>query len=539
MHARASLAEQNYSVLVNSAQVTLKNQNVRSQKLEVDLVQQNEVLYNHSFAIQVLSRKLSRALGQRTSDERGIIQERLKSLNDEFTQKKNLYDNLVVQLRISKEQSMRISRLYDSLAEKNTKVRHQLSEMDLLQANSKKQFVVTIDRKDGLLVDESIMRLEYRKMKSFLNTRTDEVLSLEIRHMHLQLSLEERSKQLEIERDVLRCLLKIQIAERQKLSMILREYAAKVSNLQSRYQVFSGLDNIQEGEVESMQAGALIQVTIRKEELRSLNESLVRQLAKMQCETAALEETLRLTFDCNHTNRNIVKSQGVTTDDAEIRKSFESEIAKKSAALQIILTEITSFHGFMLVLKKSFTLETCDLNVASECLSLAQVKLSAIKKEIDSQKTKIDRASTLLEKLRATLRKTFEDVPQVNLDVSVKNLRQQSQLMYDTLSDTCRNIYGDSQVFETFTAAKGLGSPSRASTVRSVASDSKQQKSNKSTSTSGRYNVMSPAIIPALTNLDRNTKSRFAVSQIPSSQQLRQTSATFLTGEMIVIAKKI
>lgn len=78
------------------------------------------------------------------------------------------------------------------------------------------------------MVEESILRLEIRKMRGFLNSRADEVVTLESRQIQLELALQERNMEIDIHKDILRIHLKNAEEERHSAASELRERVGKV-----------------------------------------------------------------------------------------------------------------------------------------------------------------------------------------------------------------------------------------------------------------------------------------------------------------------
>jgi UDP-glucose:O-linked fucose beta-1,3-glucosyltransferase len=108
------------------------------------------------------------------------------------------------------------------------------------------------------MVDENILRLELRKLKSFLNTRADDVLSLENRQAQLQLALEERTKEIEIHRDMLRAHIKAAEEERHSASSEWRDRLNRLEKLKRKYEIIMSRMATEDGEEPQSQAYYLI-----------------------------------------------------------------------------------------------------------------------------------------------------------------------------------------------------------------------------------------------------------------------------------------
>ena len=131
-----------------------------------------------------------------------------------------------------------------------------------------------IKEKEESLVDENVLRLEIRKLRSFLNNRADEVYSLETRQIQLQLLLEERTKEIEIHRDILRFQLKASEEERYKVHNELRDRVSKVEKLKRRYEILMSQFASGETDEEKTQAYYVVKAAQDREKLQREGDEL-------------------------------------------------------------------------------------------------------------------------------------------------------------------------------------------------------------------------------------------------------------------------
>ncbi len=90
-------------------------------------------------------------------------------------------------------------------------------------------------KKEEVLVQHDIMKLEIKKIKENLNRATDHVYSLENKKNQLEMTMQERQKQIQVHRDVLLAEHKAIEDERHKIAMELAERKNKVKNLKIKY----------------------------------------------------------------------------------------------------------------------------------------------------------------------------------------------------------------------------------------------------------------------------------------------------------------
>ncbi len=220
-------------------------------------MKQQEILYNQTYLAQLLERKLRRAQGERSDDEKKVLQTKINSLNDEMDSWKRKILQVNGQYRHAVDEVRKAKRLFTNVNKDKACMDEELAELDLYLQNSHTHFAVLVHEKEEMMVDENILRLELRKLQSFLHERTDQVLSLEARHAQMELALEERTKEMEIHRDMLRGYLKIAEQERAKIASELRERLTRVSKMKNKYEVLMSVFGLQNEEFDE-DAGQVI-----------------------------------------------------------------------------------------------------------------------------------------------------------------------------------------------------------------------------------------------------------------------------------------
>ena len=80
------------------------------------------------------------------------------------------------------------------------------------------------------------MKLEIKKLRDIVNVEADKVFGLENRKYQLEMSMEEREKEIQVHKDILNSELKSAEEERHKIAVQLQERKNKVKNLKIKYE---------------------------------------------------------------------------------------------------------------------------------------------------------------------------------------------------------------------------------------------------------------------------------------------------------------
>jgi len=153
-----------------------------------------------------------------------------------------------------------------------------------------------LKNKEKTLVQHDCMKLEIKKLRDTVNTEADRVYGLENRKYQLEMSMEEREKEIQVHKDILVSELKAAEEERHKVAVELQLRKNKVKNLRIKYEGLVQKSQSSSGEVEAVgehsQAYYVIKAAQEKEELQRYGDELDGKIRKCEKEIKALANTL-------------------------------------------------------------------------------------------------------------------------------------------------------------------------------------------------------------------------------------------------------
>jgi UDP-glucose:O-linked fucose beta-1,3-glucosyltransferase len=126
---------------------------------------------------------------------------------------------------------------------------------------------------------------------------------LETRKLQFNLALEERTKEIEIHKNMLRIQIKNAEDERHSAATELRDRTGKVDKLKGRYGILMTQFAPEDGEDEHTQAYYVIQAAQKREELQRDGDLLDANIRRAEKEIKALENTLKLMNNRNEQYR--------------------------------------------------------------------------------------------------------------------------------------------------------------------------------------------------------------------------------------------
>ena len=108
-----------------------------------------------------------------------------------------------------------------------------------------------IKNEEEQMVAHDVLKLELKRLRESLNAKADEVFGLQNRKFQLQMSMEERKKEISVHREVQRAQVRAAEEERHRVTVELAERTTRVEKLRAKFETLmkiSGTDDEEGGE---------------------------------------------------------------------------------------------------------------------------------------------------------------------------------------------------------------------------------------------------------------------------------------------------
>lgn len=258
------------------------------------------------------------------------------------------------------------------------------------------------------------MKLEIKKRAEIVGGAANEAIGEENKKSQLEMSLEEREKEIHVHKDILSAELKAAEEERHKIAVELQDRMNKVKNLKIRYESLIDQNKIQfkdGGEKdagEHSQAYYVIKAAQEKEELQRYGDELDGKINKCQKELTALRNTLE---HLKKRNRNVREkfTGGVGKADMEKKEVLEEQartasetLFKKRKEMQRLQKECED------MMKRVMQTESHKQNLDKQ-LEDYSYQFEKLNKDIADQQQKLERAQKSMATKRANFLKSVPD----------------------------------------------------------------------------------------------------------------------------------
>eukprot|EP00826_Nyctotherus_ovalis_P057646 TRINITY_DN7890_c0_g1_i13.p1 TRINITY_DN7890_c0_g1~~TRINITY_DN7890_c0_g1_i13.p1 ORF type:complete len:288 (+),score=146.43 TRINITY_DN7890_c0_g1_i13:125-988(+) len=179
------------------------------------------------------------------------------------------------------------------------------------------------------------MKLEIKKRAEIVSAAANHAIGEDNKKAQLEMSLEEREKEISVHKDILSAEFKAAEEERHKVAVEYQDRMNKVKTLKIRYESLVEKNKMQFKDDEAgehSQAHYIIKAAQEKEELQRFGDELDGKINKCQKELQALENTLK---HLKKRNSNVREkfTAGVGRADAEKKEVLEEQCRVASETL--------------------------------------------------------------------------------------------------------------------------------------------------------------------------------------------------------------
>jgi chromosome segregation ATPase len=410
---------------LHGSRVASKNLVSNQRKLDEEALKQQEILYTQDFQLQQQERKIGRMQGDRSEEEQTKLNAKFKELESESSRQLHEEALLKNQLKKLQDDLRRVSRSLERSSKGRELLTGRIDEVNLHIDSTQREMKKLIANKQEMMVEENILKLEVKRLREVLFCHADEVHSLERKKLQLHTAMSERTKEIDVHKEMLRAEIKVVESDRQTASAEVHDRFSKIEKLRKRYEILASTMAPPEGEEEQSTTYYVIKAAQEREELQRRGDELDSKIQKSEREIKALENTLKL-MNARNTNYR------ASLTKADVKGEEVAELEQLEGRLQTLMDKFRHKRRDLKDLKEdtktmSSTLTNLSTNedVFSTLVEERKRGLGSLQKDIEEQKQKTDRVKKQTVKLQNSLRekKGLSRPTPEEVDLSVRELR--------------------------------------------------------------------------------------------------------------------
>ncbi|CAK59765.1 unnamed protein product (macronuclear) [Paramecium tetraurelia] len=411
-----------------------RNYQAHINKLIQEFQRQQELLYNAEYQIQLMERRVARAKGERTLEEKKDLENEIKEIEEKVNLQKKEYKTLLQSLKRLDDDLRGTDRQLTGTKGSQTKLKQAIDELTLENDMTYQDLSKIVKSKEEVLVQHDFMKLEIQKIQKVVTTAVDKVFNLENRKYQLEMAMQEREQEIQVHKDVLVAEHKAAEEERHKIAVELAERQNRVKNLRIKYESLVQKNKSSNGEQDTQnieehsQAYYIIKASQEREELQRKGDELNAEIIKRDQELKALDNTLSHLKNRNSKYRDSFLNKGISQKEVSHRDGLEEQcraasenLFKKKKELQRLQQEIDEDMRRLTEIQNR--IEILD-NQEREM----EMQFQKLEKELQDQQEKINRAENIMSSKLAKVQQKRIVLDESNAHISALELDIQNNL---------------------------------------------------------------------------------------------------------------
>lgn len=325
-----------YLAEISGAQAQGKNMAAKITQLDQESFKQQELLYSIEFNVQQMERKVNRAKGERTEEEKRELQEKIEVLQTMLEKLVSNHKMLEAQVTHVTDDLRQAKQSNVQLEKDKQRVTEELLELTLENESCQIELSRMTKAKEEALVSGDVLKLQVESLKRSLTRSGDELLGLENRRQQLEITVQEREQEIAVHHDVLKMELKTAEEERRAVQAELRQRLEQVRHLKNRHDVLTG--RMAKDAAETTQAQHIVRTAKEREELQARGDALDSEIKRVEREARKLDKTIAQFKGSNAKFKHMFNKVGDADDEVVEQKMLQ----KKSKDLQTVINRRTA-----------------------------------------------------------------------------------------------------------------------------------------------------------------------------------------------------
>jgi chromosome segregation ATPase len=356
---------------INNIISARKNIKANIAKLETEITKQGELLYNVDFQIQLMERKVDWVQGKRTQEETNEINKKLDFLKKTKSDLSKKLTKIDSSLKMIAEDLRAVETKLSNSNDEKKRLTQSIEKLDLENMKCGQDLQKIMKKKEDILVEHDLMKLEIKKLYDRLVNEANHVFKKENQLYQLELSIKEREKEIMVHSDILVAEHKSAEEERHVAAIELSLKLTRAKNLKLKYEsLVQRNKNEEEGEEKYSQAYYVIKTAQEKEELQrqsifyfnNLEDEMDGKIKKCRKDLHSLHQTMNNLRERNEKLKNslIVKKTGEL--DSYKKKELESKVEKENKEMWEKKNELESLNSAILSGKQKLEEKSMQVN---------------------------------------------------------------------------------------------------------------------------------------------------------------------------------
>lgn len=432
-------------------------------KRDQEIQKQHVLLYSADYLIQSNQRKVDEAKGIQVTDKNKELVDKINDREQILTKRLDHLEKVTKSVKELGDDLRLIEKnLEKTLGEGNT-LKTNYEELNLQIKMIEQEITKEAQRKNDVLVQHDSMKLEVKKLKDILCAEADKLFAVENRKYQLQMSMEEREKEIRVHKETLLAEKRAAEEEKHKVLVELSDRKCKVQNLKVKYENLCYKNRSNDDGEERTQAYYVIKAAQEREELQRYGDELDSKIKKAEREIACLSDTLDHLKGRNTRFRDSYLTSG-NSNEIEMKNAIEDQcraateqLSKKEKELRALQRQYEEDMKHLLELQTKH-------DALSRIINDSESNKLKIRQQISQQQDKIKRAIQVYESSEVELNHLQE------LELGYTLAKSKNKHLLSALATLNTDIPELAQTIDAILTQHGVKVPSRPASSMSSSS---------------------------------------------------------------------
>ncbi|KAJ6635984.1 Coiled-coil domain-containing protein 39 [Pseudolycoriella hygida] len=508
-----------------------------------ELMNQNEIAYNVDCKISDVQSRIARMKGASTTRADPEVEKKLIELEELYAKKESQLGTMKSESEKLENDMRRLTVVYSDATNELQKLEDKIQAKQMECNGGEKALKSLILNHHERLVDHSVVKMRVRQMEDMVQKQMDKVCDLAKHKAELDMAMNERIVELQMQMDLLLKKRKEIMLELSQLKADVSERKIKIGAIIARYE--HAVELLGRNEDGTLVSAVQVKVKNAQEKQLLMQEGnmLNEKVVKAERDIKMIENTLVLV---NHSNERYKK----TTENVVENSKEEADLRSLNAQLNEALMQLKNLKANYVYtaneldrLQFQRELIEKDLDDVSRYRMENNDQLMKIHKEILDQKSKMERAKREMKSSRKDVTQNLNDqdfLIMFDKDLDVKEKEHRNNVALQQLAEMVDSVIGMGPIISQHLCEKGLSMPHAAGSSRVTSHRSESEYSLKhgsstkvsqrslfsscSSSNSTKNNESAKSLGPAIITLDfpDSDKKKYPISSHITNKNRRK-----------------
>ncbi|ORC84802.1 uncharacterized protein TM35_000411720 [Trypanosoma theileri] len=428
---------------ISGGQAQGRNLKAKINQLDRESFTQQEVLYGVEFNVQQMQRKVNRAKGERTEEERNKLNEKIAALQSSLDELAKQQRALETQVKRVREETRQANIEVEKLSAQERSAGEKTLQLRLGCDSCATELSKLRKLREDELVKVDTQELQLQGLRRTLHQRSGELGNLEQQKQQLSMDVAERLAEISVHHEVLRMDAKLVEDERRRLVAELQQRQKNLTALRNRYDVRVGRMDPQQALWS--QAQLVIEAAKERETLQLKGDALDARVARLERELVKLERTLQIIRASNSNYRHMFDRVQEDHEEAKTKRALQAKQRELKAIISRRTLETNDYQ--QLLYGKTHELQEVQAQKERALNTVEDLRQACgqVHESILQGREALIRYDQAIQKARSTV------IPDVAADVELLEKRQHQEALVgrvlqlaqrhsETAADTARAL---------------------------------------------------------------------------------------------------